>query len=296
MKTVFSNSELAHEWAYQSQNEGRTSNESFYFNGNTIYSYGSHFPIASISETNSYDVYFTTRSYSNTTAKHISLVRNAVSHKNLIYCHNPLAASRGLHSGNIQAFENEAKQISQSLPRSKKPEIHLSKIAYQRLLLETYANHFNIDLNALNLSLEYIYIETKEGGTQATESEKLRIAELKVKQAKELKDKAKKEIKLFREFKIRHLQYRNGFDLLRYNSIHKAIETSQGVLIELPIAKELHTQITEIVKTGNCTLCGSKFMERYEIKEISAKQIVIGCHTISSKEISLIASQMNWNV
>lgn len=46
MKTVFTNSELAHIWYHASQEHGRTSNGSFYFQNDVIYSYGDHYPIA----------------------------------------------------------------------------------------------------------------------------------------------------------------------------------------------------------------------------------------------------------
>lgn len=76
MKTVFSGSELAHVWASQNQIEGKASN--FYFYDKTIYSYGRHFPIASIFGDT---VLFTKKSYSNSTGKHIIRARRAVSHK-----------------------------------------------------------------------------------------------------------------------------------------------------------------------------------------------------------------------
>ena len=46
MKTVFKIDEVAHIWANQTQNEGRTSANNFYFRDRAIYSYGSHFCIA----------------------------------------------------------------------------------------------------------------------------------------------------------------------------------------------------------------------------------------------------------
>lgn len=69
MKHVFNTSEVAHIWAAQSQQSGRNAQGNFYFEGQTIYSYGRHFPIATIVGN---DVLFTDKSYSNTTAKHIS--------------------------------------------------------------------------------------------------------------------------------------------------------------------------------------------------------------------------------
>lgn len=70
MKKSFNTSELPHIWAAQKQSEGNAG--SFYFRDATIYSYGSHFPIATIVDN---DVLFTMLSYSNTTAKHISKTR-----------------------------------------------------------------------------------------------------------------------------------------------------------------------------------------------------------------------------
>lgn len=67
MKRVFPTDEIAHIWAHQRQDEARNSGGNFYFNGPTIYSYGGHFPIASLSGKHPNVVYFTTRGYSNTT-------------------------------------------------------------------------------------------------------------------------------------------------------------------------------------------------------------------------------------
>lgn len=79
-KTVFSNAMVAHVWAQQTQDEGRSNNGNFYFSGRTIYSYGSHFPIATFTVARGRQcVLFTTRGYSKTTnGKHIPAVRRAL--------------------------------------------------------------------------------------------------------------------------------------------------------------------------------------------------------------------------
>jgi len=46
MRTVFSNSELAHKWFHANMEHGRTGNGNFYFQNDVIYSYGDHYPIA----------------------------------------------------------------------------------------------------------------------------------------------------------------------------------------------------------------------------------------------------------
>ena len=72
---VFDTKEVALVWARQSQDTGRNSNNTFYFNGGTIYSYGSHFPIARFVDG---CVLFTTCTSSKTTSRHIGFVQDAL--------------------------------------------------------------------------------------------------------------------------------------------------------------------------------------------------------------------------
>lgn len=81
MRQVYNNSMVAHLWAHQSQDAARTATGSFYFSGDTIYSYGSHFPIARIVKRRGRTVVlFTTQNYSVTTSGHKSMALRACSH------------------------------------------------------------------------------------------------------------------------------------------------------------------------------------------------------------------------
>lgn len=71
------NRQVAHLWANQAR--PRASGSHFFFDGPTIYSYGSHFPVARhIERAGRKAVLFTSRSYSNSTARHISCARRAL--------------------------------------------------------------------------------------------------------------------------------------------------------------------------------------------------------------------------
>lgn len=72
-KVLKSVEQVMHYWANQVQPEGRSGN--VYFDGPTIYSYGPHFPMATIIGG---AFVFTTRHYSLTTSRHISSARRAV--------------------------------------------------------------------------------------------------------------------------------------------------------------------------------------------------------------------------
>lgn len=91
MPKVFDGRMCAHVWAQQSQPEGRNNNGQFYFEGPTIYSYGSHFPIATFKTTKDGRRYvlFTTRDYSVTTSKHKSYARNAIHGEQIFYVPRP---------------------------------------------------------------------------------------------------------------------------------------------------------------------------------------------------------------
>src|SRR5688572_19378457 len=109
MKTVFrvDNSTVAHLCANKSQIEA-TNGSNFFFDGDTIYSYGRHFPIAKhIINDGKRAVLFTQETNSKTTAKHISIVKHACNHLNVIYCASPTAT----HSANFDFWVKSAEEI-----------------------------------------------------------------------------------------------------------------------------------------------------------------------------------------
>lgn len=76
MRHVVSTHEVADLWAKQSQSDARNQCRNFYFEGDTIYSYGNHFPIARHVTNGSHKcILLTTRTYSSTTSGHVADVR-----------------------------------------------------------------------------------------------------------------------------------------------------------------------------------------------------------------------------
>lgn len=80
MKHVFETEQVAHLWMHQAQADARNALGNFYFEGDTIYSYGRHFPIARhVAGVNGRRaILFTTSSYSKTTSRQIGIVRSAI--------------------------------------------------------------------------------------------------------------------------------------------------------------------------------------------------------------------------
>jgi hypothetical protein len=79
-KHVFDTGQVPHLWAHRTQDKARNRQGNLYFTGDTIYSYGSHFPIAChvTNDAGERAVLFTTATYSVTTSSHCSAVRSAI--------------------------------------------------------------------------------------------------------------------------------------------------------------------------------------------------------------------------
>lgn len=146
-KRVFaSRNEVARLWVNQSQESARYKGGNFYFNGETIFSYGSHFPIARITHNNAGEraILFTDRRYSNTTSRHIRDVWRAVRDENVIEVYEPDANQYE----NFSYWHSEAVFQVEKLARSRKPELYTNNIAGIKYKSEKYASFFGYELPA----------------------------------------------------------------------------------------------------------------------------------------------------
>lgn len=108
MRTVFCSSDVAHLWAHQLQSEARVSNSNFYFYGNTIFSYGSHFPCGKIVlNGNGEQAYVLNSSrYSTTTSQHQAFVRMAIPGGAIVF--NSAGCRTPEKRNNVQIYYEEA--------------------------------------------------------------------------------------------------------------------------------------------------------------------------------------------
>lgn len=189
-KNYFTESEMSHLWAHQLRPQAHKSGANhyqFYFEGKTIYSYGGHFPIASLFGKKNEFVAITTRTYSNTTSGHIKTVKSAVSHfapENKIYCSNPQLAVSGLHKTNLENFEQAAKKAAEKLATAKKPSIYFAEIANQKAMFDKYCKAFKVKTKKKdfpNLHIQPTGEEIEKIKKQAADSEKERMVTISIK-------------------------------------------------------------------------------------------------------------------
>jgi len=280
MKKVFTDiSQVAHLWANQLQEEARNSGN-FYFYDKIIYSYGRHFPIAKhIEKDGERAVLFTTRGYSNTTARHIAVVRHAASHLNVIKCYNPNTT----HEENFNRWKVDAELVAAKLPKAKKPEKYLNELEYINSQANKYAQFFGLELPA---NLTAILTIKDKNEYNSYHDQKMAILEAeRLKKEAELKKQHKKALAEWKAGKTHRLYTRIETDYLRLNKEAARIETTQAVKIPMELAKRLFYSIKE-----NTLKVGDKVLN-FEVNEVGAK-VKIGCHTFTKKYLLQFGAQV----
>lgn len=264
-------SSVAHAWANQAQDEARVpGNGNFYFDGKTIYSYGRHFPIAKHVENAKGEkaVLFTTRRYSNTTSKHISIVRSASNHLNKIYCYSP----DNSHEGNFERFQKEIEAIAPALTVARKPEKYLNEIDQVSDKVKKYAEFFDLTIpETLQAAMN---ISSKEGYLGYAEKKRIAAEAKRKREEKEYRKKHKEELTKWLSGELPYLYLRDGQDYLRIKD--GRIQTSQRVELPIELGKRLYQQVKEnLLKVGDKVL-------QFEVNEVGALYR-IGCHTFTRK-------------
>lgn len=114
MKTIFSSNEkLTEMFNKQSQHFGKAN--SLFFEGNILYSYGYHYPLAIVNENY---ILINDIGYSVTTSKHIAIARNVTSNRKQI-----LTSQIELNQV-LQEFE----YLNRKLSKARKPQIYAKAI------------------------------------------------------------------------------------------------------------------------------------------------------------------------
>jgi len=278
-------STVCHMWANQLQSSCKTPNGSLYFRDNIIFSYGEHFPIAYMTEIEGEKVvYFTTRKFSNTTAKHMHKVRSAIpANYKILYMRYVYFPD---HIANIADYEGNIRQyIAKSKNARTTKSWHLNSAKSEVETLKEYANHFKIALSDELQSL----IDLPE----IADIESVLLADLEKQKEKAKKLTEEKVIK-FKKFEIDTISSAyDNLTFLRFNPTTENIETSQYIKVPLQTAKAFYYKIKEILKDGNFEN-GKKFMHQYNILAITKNHIQVGCHKIKMLDIEEIATLLSF--
>jgi len=300
MKTVFSNSMVAHVWAQQTQKEGQNGTKTFYFeNLNTIYSYGSHFPIARFLDANT--VLFTTKNYSLTTSQHKYAVLMALpDYINVI--HVPYVDQELNHEGNLKYYRSEVERLEKSAGKALYHFYqYMANIQATVKMARKYCRHFKIPCNVVRLPENHSTFAKAKLRADLVQEQT---------QARKKRNMERNRI-IFRgeikAWKTGHWRLNAAYSfpvMLRINrtAIHKKqgdeIETSHGAII--PVDQQV-LQLWKVV--SHCKVNKKSWVAngtqlklgQFSLTTIDKRgTVVAGCHNVGYGEIKSIARQLNF--
>lgn len=304
------NREVAHLWAAQSRTGAKGSN--FYFEGRTIYSYGPHFPVATIHERNGRRaVLFTDRTYSVTTSKHQGYAANAVRHLPCFRVPHISPVVGRDHSENFNALAQRVADCATKAMRrttEQRVEWDAEEAARAHKALADYVTFFGVRRKMIPMpgfAAAFERARRIENPDPASLDKRER-AKAARKAAKEVKERKARELqavhdmarrtdwRLFGEFTgYVHNSGRvsdTGPVMLRVNG--DAIETSMGARVPLAAAPMVWQAVSLARRRGREFSRGRGLARigDYPLDRIDADGTLhAGCHTIPYSELASMA-------
>ena len=285
-------SQLAHLWANKSRPSAKASH--FYFEGDVIYSYGSHFPIA-----RHYKgiVLFTTGRYSNSTAKHISRTSGACHHLTRFNVENVMEEPSGK---DVKSYAKRIETAATLLSRARDPQFHLEQL--KRIVDEA------------NLFCETFKFKTRfsmpDENTLAGYREKSKVAaQKKAVQTRLRNERIERENAKAIQKWLAGEQNSLGWNVhkvyLRARHVacdgwsgnkpdYMALQTSKGASVPLSDAERAFRFIMLKRQTGWHRNGETFKVGEFQLDEVTPEYVKAGCHRIEWNEIERFAKTQNW--
>ncbi len=281
-RTVYPADMVAHLWAHKSQDYARNPGHNFYFHGDTIYSYGSHFPVARhVARKGRSAVLFTTRSYSATTAGHKCMVEGACRHLTVFHVADVTGSDTRKQFAEYRA-EYMALVGKYAKARGRKPE-HLDGL--RRLVEE--ANRF----------AEFFGLRAR---LTLPDDLTAMIAECQAIEKRERERKQREERKRQREALERVQKWVDGesdycpyYGPIRLRVAGDELQTSRGARVPLAhavkayrVLKRLHDKGQTYQRNGHTIHLGHFALDSVD----SQGNVKAGCHEVAWEEIARVAA------
>ena len=292
MRTVFdSSSMVVHVWANQSQERGRNKTSSLYFNGSVLFSYGSHFPVATL-VTNKHAetaVIFSSASFSVTTSSHQRMARSAASHIQPQFTVPHICDRWGggtiSHEDNLRFYTDAIQAAALAAKRAKVNRDW--KLRYLDELADeanAYCEFFGLRTRfkvPSDANLNRLILEARKDAQRQREETKRR--------QQERLEQLRESIEKWKSGEDVHLGWDCPDIFLRIRG--DTVQTSRGA--EVPLAHAV--KILPIVRGGRTYEHNghSIHLGHFRIDKIDAHgNLTAGCHFIKREEMERIAAQL----
>jgi len=295
------NTKVAHLWASGNKTSGKGSN--FYFEGDTIFSYGSHFPIARRVNENFY--LMTQRGYSVSTSRHISYTRRAIPSYAKVF---PVSRSPRDSFGTIRDEKmTEARKMLETVEGRTKP------LTFQRsqclsLFCDETAELFGLfqqeekDFIVLPYQLELGNIKTACLALMSETREAFEASEAKKNAQWEARE-AKREARKARQRELERMEaleivplWRNGEKVMTWKLrnlppmlrlIGDKVETSHGAEVTKEEATRAFSFIFAKINRGETWHRNGETCDvgPFSLVSIDSEAVTVGCHKFNVQEV-----------
>ena len=282
MRRVFKNyDEVCHVWAQQTQSQGRAGN--IFFEGKSIYSYGRHFEMARFVDTET--VFITSRGYSVSTAKHLSLVRRAVRHKTVF-----TVPDFTYHPNNVRYLIEKARDHFDKAKRARKYadwEIRSGRESVETT--RAYITKFQVQVPDSHVELwQVLHTDTYlNSEVQVALLAKARAAQAaeREEQKRRREVEAQKQAEQLAKWVAGEVAW-GRFAEMRLRVKDDQVQTTHGASVPIIEARKLYRAL----KAG-VNIEGQQ-VGYYRVTRATASELVIGCHTIPMSEVERIAPEV----
>jgi len=270
MRKVFTNTEIVHVFAQQSQSEGRSG--SMFFHDTKIYSYGYHYLLGEFIDPDT--IVINNVGYSVTTSKHIGLLMSATTHIRQFF--KTATDIDIVHS----SITDSLKKMSTARTRK---GLYLTEIYYKYTKLNEYLEYTNTkDKLGYGDAIKYKEIcdimhklDVDKDGILAE------IADIEKQKREREKAKQLEHLAEWRTHERRDV-YGLPKSYLRLSVDGESVETSKGVRIDRDKARVLY----KLIKAGK-DINGFK-LDYYTVIGVKDNTLKIGCHDIPMTEVNTI--------
>jgi len=270
------NQQLAHVWAQQEKTSGKGS--SFFFEGATIYSYGRHFPIARYYEHKGKKcILFTSRGYSNSTAKHINYTRQAINRdaQPVFYVYDP---SKTPSAEDLERYIKEAEQSMSLAERARsRKDFYTTEANGHIAQYHAFGKFFGIRTKKNPVDPKRVK-ELKARALESMKKDRERRKEREAIEKATLEELAQKwrAGEINETYRLRSLPV-----MLRANG--DELQTSQGARVPLTDARTLYHHAKQF--SIETVVKARPRIGEFHIDAYRDGNIIAGCHTIPWNEI-----------
>lgn len=283
--TRYVREDVAHVWAHQAQESARNRTGNLYFTGATIFSYGSHFPIAKhVEHKGRKCILFTTRDYSSTTSGHKWEVQRAIPPGvTVFHVQHP---TNSVRKEMLDEYAERITQLCREIAKGRegwRQKARRSELAQLVDEANAFSKFFGLRKKfTAPTNMDEIRAQVKREAKLLKRRQAAEQRRLEAEQAEALADWLQGGNKWPHGLEHDHLRLYENYDG------SKAVQTTQGATVPLKDVRKIAKLVLRHVKSGQHWQTNGQKIQvgDYFLSAITSDgTVLVGCHKFKREEI-----------